>query len=139
MVNRPDSKKARQKRHTRVRAKISGTAECPRLNVFRSLQHIYAQIIDDVSGKTLVSASTVEKDFEDYGGNKSAARKVGITLAKRAAEKGITDVVFDRGGCYHCHSCCLHRGSASESCCWVRLHYLESGRCYQRLQPDMRC
>ena len=64
MVNRPDSKKARQKRHTRVRAKISGTAECPRLNVFRSLQHIYAQIIDDVSGKTLVSASTVEKDFE---------------------------------------------------------------------------
>ena len=82
MVNRPDSKKARQKRHTRVRAKISGTAECPRLNVFRSLQHIYAQIIDDVSGKTLVSASTVEKDFEDYGGNKSAARKVGITLAK---------------------------------------------------------
>ena len=93
MVNRPDSKKARQKRHTRVRAKISGTAECPRLNVFRSLQHIYAQIIDDVSGKTLVSASTVEKDFEDYGGNKSAARKVGITLAKRAAEKGITDVV----------------------------------------------
>ena len=98
MVNRPDSKKARQKRHTRVRAKISGTAECPRLNVFRSLQHIYAQIIDDVSGKTLVSASTVEKDFEDYGGNKSAARKVGITLAKRAAEKGITDVVFDRGG-----------------------------------------
>ena len=70
MVNRPDSKKARQKRHTRVRAKISGTAECPRLNVFRSLQHIYAQIIDDVSGKTLVSASTVEKDFEDYGGNK---------------------------------------------------------------------
>ena len=102
MVNRPDSKKARQKRHTRVRAKISGTAECPRLNVFRSLQHIYAQIIDDVSGKTLVSASTVEKDFEDYGGNKSAARKVGITLAKRAAEKGITDVVFDRGGyVYH--------------------------------------
>ncbi len=74
----------------------------PRLNVFRSLQHIYAQIIDDVSGKTLVSASTVEKDFEDYGGNKSAARKVGITLAKRAAEKGITDVVFDRGGyVYH--------------------------------------
>ena len=87
MVNRPDSKKARQKRHTRVRAKISGTAECPRLNVFRSLQHIYAQIIDDVSGKTLVSASTVEKDFEDYGGNKSAARKVGITLAK-SSRKG---------------------------------------------------
>ena len=80
MVNRPDSKKARQKRHTRVRAKISGTAECPRLNVFRSLQHIYAQIIDDVSGKTLVSASTVEKDFEDYGGNKSAADRKSTRL-----------------------------------------------------------
>ena len=96
MVNRPDSKKARQKRHTRVRAKISGTAECPRLNVFRSLQHIYAQIIDDVSGKTLVSASTVEKDFEDYGGNKSAARKVGITLAKRAAEYLTASVAPDQ-------------------------------------------
>ena len=66
MVNRPDSNKARQARHTRVRAKISGTAECPRLNVFRSLQNIYAQLIDDVKGETLVSASTVEKDFEGY-------------------------------------------------------------------------
>ena len=102
MVNRPDSKKARQTRHKRVRAKVSGTAECPRLNVFRSLQHIYAQLIDDDKGVTLVSASTAEKDFEDYGGNKSAAHKVGETLAKRAAEKGITDVVFDRGGyIYH--------------------------------------
>ena len=90
MVNRPDSNKARQKRHTRVRAKVSGTAECPRLNVFRSLQNIYAQLIDDVKGETLVSASTVEKDFEDYGGNKSAAHKVGEVLAKRAADKGIT-------------------------------------------------
>ena len=77
MVTRPDSNKARQTRHKRVRAKISGTAECPRLNVFRSLQHIYAQLIDDVKGVTLVSASTVEKDFEEYGGNKSAAHKVG--------------------------------------------------------------
>ncbi|MBR6004662.1 MAG: 50S ribosomal protein L18, partial [Clostridia bacterium] len=77
-------------------------AECPRLNVFRSLQHIYAQLIDDVNGVTLVSASTVEKDFEDYGGNKTAAHKVGETLAKRAADKGITEVVFDRGGyIYH--------------------------------------
>ena len=102
MVNRPDSNKARQARHKRVRAKISGTAECPRLNVFRSLQNIYAQLIDDVKGETLVSASTVEKDFEEYGGNKSAAHKVGELLAKRAADKGITTVVFDRGGyIYH--------------------------------------
>ena len=102
MVKTFDKNAQRMKRHTRVRAKISGTAECPRLNVFRSLQHIYAQIIDDVSGKTLVSASTVEKDFEDYGGNKSAAHKVGELLAKRAAEKDITDCVFDRGGyIYH--------------------------------------
>lgn len=102
MVNRPDSNKARARRHTRVRGKISGTAGCPRLNVFRSLKNIYAQLIDDEKGVTLVSASTVEKDFEEYGGNKSAARKVGELLAKRAAEKNITDVVFDRGGyIYH--------------------------------------
>ena len=102
MVNRPDSNKARQARHKRVRAKISGTAECPRLNVFRSLQNIYAQLIDDVKGETLVSASTVEKDFQEYGGNKSAAHKVGELLAKRAAEKGIENCVFDRGGyIYH--------------------------------------
>ena len=102
MVNRPDTKAARLKRHKRVRAKISGTAECPRLNVFRSLQHIYAQLIDDVNGVTLVSASTVEKDFKDYGGNKDAAFKVGKLLAERAAAKDIKDVVFDRGGyIYH--------------------------------------
>ncbi len=102
MVNRPDSNKARQRRQKRVRAKISGTAECPRLNVFRSLQHIYAQLIDDVQGVTLVAASSVEKDFEEYGGNKSAAHKVGEIIAKRATEKGITTCVFDRGGyIYH--------------------------------------
>jgi large subunit ribosomal protein L18 len=102
MVTRQDSNKARQKRQKRVRAKISGTATCPRLNVYRSLSHIYAQLIDDVNGVTLVSASSVEKDFEEYGGNKSAARKVGEMLAKRAIEKDITDVVFDRGGyIYH--------------------------------------
>ena len=102
MVNRPDSNKARSQRHKRVRGKIHGTAERPRLNVFRSLQNIYAQLIDDVNGVTLVSASSVEKDFEEYGGNKSAARKVGEMLAKRAIEKDITDVVFDRGGyIYH--------------------------------------
>lgn len=98
MVNRPDSKKARLKRHKRVRAKISGTAQCPRLNVFRSLQHIYAQIIDDEAGVTLVSASTTEKDFTNYGGNVEAAKAVGKLLAERAKEKNITDVVFDRGG-----------------------------------------
>jgi large subunit ribosomal protein L18 len=102
MVNRPDTRKARQARHKRVRAKISGTADCPRLNVFRSLQNTYAQLIDDVKGETLVSASTVEKGFENYGGNISAARKVGELLAQRAAEKKITQCVFDRGGyIYH--------------------------------------
>ncbi len=102
MVNRPDSNKARSQRHKRVRGKISGTAARPRLSVFRSLQNIYAQLIDDVNGVTLVTASSVEKDFEEYGGNKSAARKVGEMLAKRAIEKDITDVVFDRGGyIYH--------------------------------------
>ena len=98
MVNRPDTKAARLKRHKRVRAKISGTAECPRLNVFRSLQHIYAQLIDDVAGVTLVSASSTEKDFTNYGGNKDAAKEVGKLLAESAKEKNITDVVFDRGG-----------------------------------------
>lgn len=94
MVTRPDSKKARLKRHTRVRSKISGTAECPRLDVFRSLQNIYAQLIDDVNGVTLVSASTTEKDFKDYGGNIDAAKAVGKKLAERAAEKNIKDVVL---------------------------------------------
>ena len=102
MVNRPDTNKARQKRHKRVRAKISGTAACPRLDVFRSLQHIYAQLIDDVAGVTLVAASTTEKDFTAYGGNVEAARAVGKLLAERAAEKNIKDCVFDRGGyVYH--------------------------------------
>ena len=102
MVSRQDSNKTRAKRHQRVRAKITGTAECPRLNVYRSLSHIYAQLIDDVNGVTLASASTVEKEFEEYGGNKTAAHKVGETLAERAAQKGITDCVFDRGGyIYH--------------------------------------
>ena len=102
MVKRPDTKQARIQRHKRVRGKIVGTAECPRLNVFRSLQHIYAQLIDDVAGVTLVSASTVEKDFKDYGGNKDAAFTVGKLLAERAAAKNIKDVVFDRGGyIYH--------------------------------------
>ena len=102
MITKPDSNKARLKRHARVRSKISGTPECPRLDVFRSAKHIYVQIIDDVNGVTLASASTVEKDFGAYGGNKEAAKKVGELIAKRALEKGIENVVFDRGGyIYH--------------------------------------
>ena len=91
MVNKPDKNKARLKRHKRVRGKISGTAECPRLNVFRSTSNIYAQLIDDVKGVTLCSASTLDKDFDGNGGNKEAARKVGALIAKRAADKGITE------------------------------------------------
>ncbi|MDD5887561.1 MAG: 50S ribosomal protein L18 [Oscillospiraceae bacterium] len=98
MVSKPDSNKARLKRHKRVRGKITGTASRPRLSVYRSLNNIYAQIIDDVDGKTLVSASTTEKSFTEYGGNKEAAREVGKILAQRAAEKNIKEVVFDRGG-----------------------------------------
>lgn len=102
MVKRTDSNKQRLKRHVRVRGKISGTPERPRLAVYRSNANISAQIIDDVNGVTLVSANTYEKDFEGIGSNKAAARKVGNTLAKRALEKGISTVVFDRGGyVYH--------------------------------------
>ena len=102
MVNKPDSNKARLKRHARVRSKISGTAQCPRLDVFRSNSNIYAQLIDDVKGVTLASASTIEKDFEGAKGNKEAARKVGQLIAKRALDKGIECCVFDRGGyIYH--------------------------------------
>ena len=102
MVNKPDTNAARLKRHRRVRAKISGTPERPRLNLFRSAKHIYAQLIDDVNGVTLASASTMEKGFEGNGGNKEAARKVGENLAKKAMEKGISEVVFDRSGyIYH--------------------------------------
>ncbi|MGN0584881.1 MAG: 50S ribosomal protein L18 [Ruminococcus sp.] len=102
MIKKADSNKARAKRHARVRAKISGTPECPRLNVFRSAKHIYAQIIDDVNGVTLAAASTMDKEFEGAGGNAEAARKVGQMIAKRAIDKNIKDVVFDRGGyIYH--------------------------------------
>lgn len=102
MVKKVDTNKARIRRHARVRGKISGTAERPRLNVFRSSANIYAQIIDDVKGVTLCAASTLDKDFEGNGGNKEAARKVGEKIAKIALEKGIEEVVFDRGGyIYH--------------------------------------
>lgn len=101
MVSRKDKNAARIKRHTRVRAKVSGTAERPRLAVYRSTNNISAQIIDDVKGVTLVAASSYEKQFET-GGNKEAAKKVGKLIAERAADKGITEVVFDRGGyLYH--------------------------------------
>lgn len=98
MVNKADSNKARLHRHLRVRGKVSGTAQRPRLNVFRSSKNIYAQVIDDVAGVTLAAASTLDKEFAGYGGNKEAARKVGEMIAKRAIDKGITEVVFDRGG-----------------------------------------
>ena len=102
MVSRKDKNAQRLKRHTRVRAKISGTTERPRLAVYRSNANIYAQIIDDVRGVTLVSASTVEAGFEGIGSNKEAAKKVGMKLAEKALANGITEVVFDRGGyIYH--------------------------------------
>ena len=102
MVSKKDSNAARLHRHKRVRGKVSGTAQRPRLAVFRSLNHISAQVIDDVQGVTLVAASSMEKDFGMTGGNKIAARKVGEIVASRAAAKGITEVVFDRGGyIYH--------------------------------------
>ena len=102
MVNKKDKNIQRLKRHTRVRAKISGTTERPRLAVYRSNAHIYAQIIDDVKGVTLCAASSNEKGFEGIGSNKEAAKKVGMKIAERAKEKGIETVVFDRGGyIYH--------------------------------------
>lgn len=102
MVTKPDKNIARLKRHKRVRAKISGTPECPRLDVFRSAKHIYAQIIDDVNGVTLASASSLDKAIEGYGGNVAAATAVGKLVAERAKAKGIETVVFDRGGyLYH--------------------------------------
>ena len=101
-MSKADSNKARLHRHTRVRGKVSGTAERPRLCVYRSLNHIYAQVIDDVKGVTIAAAGSNEKDFGMTGGNKEAAKKVGELIAKRAADKGVSLVVFDRGGyIYH--------------------------------------
>ena len=102
MVKTFDKNAQRMKRHTRVRGKISGTPERPRLNVYRSNANIYAQIIDDVSGVTLAAAASNEKDFEGLGSNKEAAEKVGKLIAERAIAAGIENVVFDRGGyVYH--------------------------------------
>ena len=102
MISKPDKNKTRQKRHSRVRAKVSGTAERPRLNVFRSNKNIYAQLLDDVAGVTLASASTLEKDFQVDGNKTATAEQVGKLIAERAAEKGVEEVIFDRGGyLYH--------------------------------------
>jgi large subunit ribosomal protein L18 len=103
MITKPDKNVVRKKRHARIRAKLAGTAERPRLNVFRSNKHIYAQLIDDTKGVTLVSASTLDKEFNlESTGNIEAAQKVGELIAKRALEKGYKAVVFDRGGyLYH--------------------------------------
>ena len=102
MINRPNTNAQRLKRHKRVRGKIAGTPERPRLNVFRSGNNIYAQIIDDANGVTLAAASSVEKGFEGSGANIEAAKKVGLAIAERAKAKSVSVVVFDRGGyLYH--------------------------------------
>lgn len=112
MIKKINSNVSRLKRHKRVRKNISGTAERPRLNVYRSLNHIYAQIIDDTKGVTLVSASSMDKDFTEYGGNCEAAKAVGKKVAEKALEKGIKAVVFDRGGyLYHGRVAALAEGA----------------------------
>ena len=112
MIKRPDTNAQRLKRHKRVRGKIAGTPERPRLNVFRSETNIYAQIIDDVAGKTLVSASSLEKSFHCDGTKTDAAKMVGQLVAERAKAAGITTVVFDRGGyVYHGRVAALAEGA----------------------------
>ncbi len=105
MIKQVNKKEATQKRHQRLRAKLSGTAEIPRLAVYRSIKHIYAQIIDDVKGVTIVSASSIDKDMKGilaHGGNIESAKTVGRAIAKKALAAGVKDVVFDRGGfLYH--------------------------------------
>lgn len=102
MITKDNRNVARKRRHVRVRSRVSGTEARPRLNVYRSNKHIYAQLIDDVSGKTLASASTKETGFEGNGGNVEAAKSIGSLIAKRSIEKGFKSVVFDRGGyLYH--------------------------------------
>ena len=102
MIKKTDRKAERQRRHVRVRRKISGTAECPRLCVFRSNSNLYVQVIDDVKGNTLAQASTLDKEVKTKHSNKEAAKEVGALIAKRALEKNIKTVVFDRGGyIYH--------------------------------------
>jgi len=98
MIRKLEKKEIRKRIHKRIRRKLSGTTERPRLAVFRSVAHIYAQVIDDVKGETLVSASTVDKSAKTNGGNVAAAKTIGKLLAERAKDKGIKSVVFDRGG-----------------------------------------
>lgn len=101
MIKKPNNNKIRLRKHVRVRKKVKGTPERPRLNVFRSLTNIYAQIIDDTTGNTLVAASTLDKTVKgkmEYGGNIEAAKEVGRLIAEKAIEKGVKQVVFDRGG-----------------------------------------
>jgi large subunit ribosomal protein L18 len=98
MINKGEKKEIRKRIHKRIRRKLSGTTERPRLAVFRSVAHIYAQVIDDVAGTTLVSASSVDKGAKTDGGNVAAAKTIGTLVAERAKEKGIKSVVFDRGG-----------------------------------------
>lgn len=112
MIKKQNSNVQRLKRHRRVRKNISGTAEKPRLNVFRSSKHIYAQVIDDTKGVTLVSASSLEKDFDGAGSNCEAAKTVGKRVAEKALAKGIKTVVFDRGGyIYHGRVAALAEGA----------------------------
>lgn len=102
MITKTNRKAERERRHIRVRRKISGTAECPRLCVYRSNSNLYVQVIDDVAGKTLAQASTLDKEVKVKHSNKEAAKEVGALIAKRAIEKNIKSVVFDRGGyIYH--------------------------------------
>lgn len=102
MFNKEDKRATRVRRHARVRKKVNGTPERPRLSVYRSEKNIYAQIIDDTKGVTLVAASSLDKEFEGTGWNIEAAKKVGEAVAKKAKNAGIDKVVFDRGGyIYH--------------------------------------
>ena len=98
MIHKTEKKEVRARIHKRIRRKLRGTLERPRLAVFRSVAHIYAQVIDDAEGKTLVAASSVDKENKGNGGNIAAAKAIGKRVAERAKEKGITHVVFDRGG-----------------------------------------
>jgi large subunit ribosomal protein L18 len=118
VITKGDKNQARKKRHARVRRTVTGTAERPRLNVFRSSKHIYAQLIDDVAGTTILSASTADQELKDSiknGGDTESAKKVGQLIAKRAKEKGHESVVFDRGGyLYHGRIKALADGAREE-------------------------
>jgi large subunit ribosomal protein L18 len=118
VITKGDKNIARKKRHARVRRTVTGTAERPRLNVFRSSKHIYAQLIDDVAGKTILSASSLDEEVKgsvDNGANVDAAKKVGQLIAKRAKEQGHESIVFDRGGyLYHGRIKALAEGAREE-------------------------